>query len=176
MARQSPSVRIEPLAVSHDRRSFESGAAPLDRYFREQVSQDVKRRIATCFVAVDTTTKSIAGFYTLAATSITLDSLSPDLAKKLPRYPVVPAAILGRLAVAQRYQGQGLGSILLGDALLRTARVELGVYIMLVDAKDDAAQRFYEHFGFSLVPGTVRRLSLPIATAVRLIAGPDNII
>jgi GNAT superfamily N-acetyltransferase len=170
----SPYLRIEPLAPSHDRSSFQCGAPTLERYFREQVSQDVKRRIATCFVATDTRTNQIAGFYTLAATSIALDALPADLTKKLPRYPVVPAALLGRLAVAHTHQGQGIGSVLLSDALIRTAQVDLGVYLMLVDAKDPAAQAFYERYGFRPIPGTDRRLSLPIATALQLLAGKST--
>jgi len=163
----SGQFRIEPLSSDHDRSRFSSGSVPLDRYFREQASQDIKRRIATCFVALSVETNDVAGFYTLAATSIALSSLAPDIVRKLPRYPVVPAALLGRLAVAQNYQGKVLGSVLLGDALLRTARAELGVFAMLVDAKDDAAQRFYERYGFALLPGEDRRLCLPIATALR---------
>jgi GNAT superfamily N-acetyltransferase len=162
---------IEPLSRDHDRVTFSSGAASLDRYFREQASQDIKRRVASCFVAVSVQTKKVAGFYTLTATSIALDALAPEIIKKLPRYPVVPAALLGRLAVSQDYQGKGLGGVLLTDALIRVSRAELGVFALLVDAKDAAAQRFYEHFGFTLLPGEKRRLCLPIATAMRLFGG-----
>ena len=165
------SFRIEPLSSSHDRTRFSSGSAPLDRYLREQASQDIKRRIAACFVAVNVETEDVAGFYTLTATSVALDALAPEISRKLPRYPLVPAALLGRLAVDSKYQGRGLGSVLLGDALLRTARAELGVFAMLVDAKDEAAQRFYERYGFTLLPGETRRLCLPIATALRQIRG-----
>jgi GNAT superfamily N-acetyltransferase len=115
-----------------------------------------------CFVAVDAVTDEVAGFYTLTATSIELAALAPEITKKLPRYPLVPAALLGRLAVARAYQGHGLGGILVGDALLRTARAELGVFALLVDAKDENARRFYEHHGFTLLPGKVRRLCLPV--------------
>lgn len=163
--------RIEPLAIIHDRPSFASGSEPLDQYFREQVSQDVKRRIATCFVAVGVETLQVAGYYTLTAASIALAALSPDIARKLPRYPVVPAALVGRLAVGRNFQGKGLGGALLTDALLRTARTELGVFAMLVDAKDEAAQRFYEHHGFTLLVGEDRRLCLPITPGLRRFAG-----
>lgn len=163
--------RIEPLSSEHDRSRFSSGSAPLDRYFRESVSQDIKRRIASCFVAVSVQTKEIAGFYTLTAASIALSALAPEIVRKLPRYPVVPAALLGRLAVARTYQGKGLGGVLLGNAVLRTARAELGVFAMLVNAKDEAARRFYEHYGFTLLPGADRRLCLPIALALRQFEG-----
>lgn len=164
-------LRVEPLSGAHNRSRFVSGSAPLDRYLREQAPQDIKRRIATCFVAVDVETHDIVGFYTLTATSVALDALAPEMAKKLPRYPVMPAALLGRLAVSETFQGRGLGAALLADALLRTARVEMGVFAMIVDAKDDAAQRFYEKHGFTLLVGEQRRLVLPIATALRALEG-----
>lgn len=100
-----------------------------------------------------------------------LDALSPELIKKLPRYPVVPAALLGRLAVATSAQGKGPGAAPLADAFLRVARVDMGVDAMLVDAKHEAAQRFYEKRGFTLLAGEARRLVLPIATALRAMEG-----
>ena len=162
--------RIEPLGGDHDRARFVSGSDALDRYFREQASQDIKRRIVTCFVALSTTTKDIVGYYTLTATSIALNVLAPEIVKKLPRYPVVPAVLLGRLAVAHDHQGRGLGGVLLADALKRTSRAEFGVFAMVVDAKDDTAQHFYEHYGFTLLPGENRRLFLPIAAALQRLA------
>jgi GNAT superfamily N-acetyltransferase len=166
----SETFRIEALTEEHDRTGFVSGSAPLDRYFQTQASQDVRRRIATCFVAVSRDSNEIAGYYTLSATGIALDDLSPEIIKKLPRYPVVPAALLGRLAVARSHQGIGLGGVLLADALKRSARAEMGVYAMIVDAKDEPAQRYYERFGFTLLPGASRRLFLPIDAALRRLA------
>ena len=163
--------RVEPLSGGHDRAKFSSGSDALDRYFREQASQDVKRRVAACFVAVSVETAHVAGFYTLTAAGIALSDLSPEIVRKLPRYPVVPAALLGRLAIARDYQGKGLGGVLLANAILRAARAEMGVFAMLVDAKDDAAQRFYEHYGFTLLPGADRRLCLPISIALRQFEG-----
>ena len=166
----SETFRIEPLTDEHHRTGFVSGSAVLDRYFQTQASQDVRRRIATCFVAVRYDSGQIAGYYTLSATSIALDTLSPQLTKKLPRYPVVPAALLGRLAVARTQQGLGLGGVLLADALKRSARTEMGVFAMVVDAGNEAAQRFYEHHGFTLLHGASGRLFLPIDTALRRLA------
>jgi hypothetical protein len=80
----------------------------LDRYFGTQVSQDIKRRVAACFVALDQE-GSIAGYYTLASASVSLADLPAPLMKKLPRYPSVPAVRMGRLAVARSCQGIGLG-------------------------------------------------------------------
>jgi GNAT superfamily N-acetyltransferase len=160
-------VRIEPRSAKHDRSQFSSGSDLLDRYFREQASQDAKRRIATCFVAVSAKDQDVAGYYTLTATGIALSEMAQAITKKLPRYPVVPAVLMGRLAVERRYQRQGLGGILLADALMRTARAEFGVFAIVVDAKDDRAQRFYEHYGFTPLPGEARRLCLPIFTGLK---------
>ncbi len=106
--------RIGPLAGDHDRLRFFSGSAPLDRYFREQASQDIERRVVTCFLAVGVETGEVAGFYTLSAATVALAALAPEIVTKVPRYPVVPAALLGRLAVARSHQGQGLGAALFG--------------------------------------------------------------
>ena len=170
----SETFRIEPLGEGHDREAFDSGSESLDRYFKTLASQDFRRRIAACFVAVSRESGEIAGYYTLTATSIALTDLAPALVKKLPRYPVVPAALLGRLAVASSYQGQGLGGVLLADALKRSARAEMGVFAMVVDAKDEPAQRFYEHYGFTRLPGEGRRLFLAIDAALRRLASSKN--
>jgi hypothetical protein len=95
----------EALERSHNRLGFRSGVDALDRYLREYAFQDIKRRLAGCFVAVDDESR-IVGYYTLAATSVALDSLPAEIAKRLPRYPVVPAVLIGRLAVANEHQGK----------------------------------------------------------------------
>lgn len=163
--------RIEPFSSALDRSRFSSGSEPLDRYIREQASQDIRRQVATCFVATDADAGEVAGYYTLAAGSVALTALSPEIAKKLPRYPAVPAALLGRLAVARSFQGKGLGEILLADAVLRVSRAELGVFAIIVDAKDSAARRFYEKHGFELLLDEPRRLCLPIPAALPRFGG-----
>lgn len=168
MPASSPPYRIEVLSDAHDRGTFQCGAPALDRYFREQVTQDIKRRVATCFVAVETASDAVAGYYTLAATGVRLDALAPAVAKKLPRYPIVPAALLGRLAVVDSAKGKGLGTALMVDAIRRVARGDLAVFALFVDAKDEAARAFYERHGFELLPGETNRLCLPIATALKL--------
>lgn len=148
--------RIEPLS-GQDRSAFASGSEALDRYLQQQAKQDMRRRVASCFVAVDATGE-IVGFYTIAASSLVLDLLPADQAKRLPRYPTVPAVLLGRLAVAQAHQGKRLGGALVADALLRATRAEVMAYAMVVDAKDDAAVRFYQHLGFERLGDDQRRL------------------
>lgn len=151
------------LNGAHERTTFNSGSAPPDRYLREQVTQDVRRRVAACFVAT-TDGKRIAGYYTLASASLLLAELPTSTGKKLPRYPTVPAVRMGRLAVDQGFKGQGLGSALLADALGRAARSEVAAYAMMVDAKDDVAANFYRHHGFIALPDSPRTLFLPLAT------------
>lgn len=135
----------------------------MDRYLREQVGQDIRRRVAACFVAL-TDENQIAGYYTLASASVLLQDLPPDLSRKLPRYPTVPAVRMGRLAVDRPYQGHGLGGALLADALGRAIASEIAAYAMLVDAKDESASAFYRHHGFLALPDSLQRLFLPLAT------------
>ena len=130
------SFLVEPLGPSHDRTEFTCGVDPLDRYFREQAGQDVRRRATACFVAREIATDRIAAFYTLAAAGVLLAQMPVRLAKRLPRYPAVPVARLRRLAVALAYHGHKLGGALLWDAIERAGRSEVAVYALVVDAKD----------------------------------------
>ncbi|WP_019561439.1 GNAT family N-acetyltransferase [Caldimonas manganoxidans] len=155
--------RVVPLTATHDRSAFDCDSPVLNRYLREQVSQDVRRRVAACFVAV-TDDGCIAGYYTLASASLWLGDLPPSIAKKLPRYPTVPAVRMGRLAVDRRFQGQGLGGALLADGVARTARAEIAAYALTVDAKDETAASFYRHHGFITLPESPLTLFLPLAT------------
>jgi ribosomal protein S18 acetylase RimI-like enzyme len=139
---------VEPLAASHVRTEFTCGVDALDRYFWQQAGQDMRRRVTTCFVARDSGADGIAGYYTLSAAGILLAEMPVALAKRLPRYPSVPVARLGRLAVALGYRGRKLGAALLWDALDRAARSEVAVYALVVDAKDEQAAEFYRHHGF----------------------------
>jgi ribosomal protein S18 acetylase RimI-like enzyme len=161
--------RIEALSSAHNRKSFASGVEPLDRYFRELVTQDVKRRVSNCFVALDTA-GVIAGYYTLAAASLPLTELSADEKQRLPRYALLPAGIIGRLAVDQKYQGQGLGSALIIDAAARAARAEPAIFALIVNAKDDAAVTFYQRHGFRRFASRPASLFLPIATALQALS------
>ncbi len=160
--------RIAPLDPAHDRRTFTSGSEPLDRYFRQQVTQDIRRRVTACFVAIEQSSQRIAGYYTLASASISLADLPADVAKKLPRYPAVPAVRLGRLAVDQAFQGRGVGGVLLADALARALCTDIAAYAMVVDAKDATAAAFYQHHGFIAFASQPRTLFLPLATAQAL--------
>lgn len=159
---------IEPLGSHHNRAAFESGVEPLDRYLHTSAGQDAKKRVAAPFVLLDRTSGNVAGYYTLSATSINLGDLPTAITKKLPKYPVVPAILLGRLAVDKNYRGKRLGEMLLMDALNRCLRSEIAAMAVVVDALDDSACSFYEHYQFIRFPDYPNRLFLPMTTIARM--------
>ncbi|MBP6545894.1 MAG: GNAT family N-acetyltransferase [Phenylobacterium sp.] len=156
---------IQPLGKSHGRAAFRCGEPELDAWFHKQAGQDERRKVARVFVAVDEL--GIAGFYSLGAFSLSLADLPPTFAGKLPRYDAIPAALIGRLARDQRVRGEGVGELLLADALRRVlgAGSDLGIFAILVDAKNDGARAFYESYGFQPFPSRPDRLFLLTATA-----------
>lgn len=159
------SISVEPLGKQHDRATFSCGEPDLDGYLRHQASQDVRRRATQVFVVTGDTSQKIAGYYTLSAMSFEKDMLPDELAKKLPHYPV-PAALIGRLAVDNTCQGSGLGEFLLLDAIRRIicASLTIAVYAVVVDAKNDNIQAFYEKYGFTAFASLPRRLYIPLRT------------
>jgi ribosomal protein S18 acetylase RimI-like enzyme len=157
---------IRLLDPTVERGQFCSGSEPLDRYFRDQVTQDMRRRVTSCFVALDETGR-VGGFYTLAATGILLNELPASVTKRLPRYPLIPAVRMGRLAVDRAVRGCGLGAALLADALMRSSAAEIAAFALVVDAKDGAAAAFYEHHGFVRFASQPRSLFLALASAPR---------
>jgi predicted GNAT family N-acyltransferase len=167
--KQRTNFRIEPLGKAHHRAAFSCGNEALDDYLRTQASQDVAKHVAVCFVLTPDG-KTVAGFYTLSQYSVDLVKLPEEIAKRLPKYPEVPATLLGRLAVRESFRGQKLGEFLLIDALHRCLRnsSEVASAAVVVDAKDQAAQRFYEHFEFMSLPDTPGRLFLPMRTIEKL--------
>ena len=140
--------QLEVLGASHARDGFACGVEALDVYFARQATQDVRRRASACFVAVEAKTGKVAGYYTLAAGSVPLTDLPEALTKRLPRYPSVPVARVGRLAVDKALHDKKLGGALLADAAVRAMRSEVAVFALVVDAKDNAAEAFYLHHGF----------------------------
>jgi GNAT superfamily N-acetyltransferase len=162
---------IAALATSHDRAAFSSGVGALDTYLRTQAGQDIRRHIANCFVASPANTNIVAGYYTFSAASVPVSDLPEQQARLLPRYPVVPAALIGRLAVDRGYRGRGLGAVLLFDAIQRACRSDAAVFAVIVDDKDENAAAFYEHYGFKAFVSRPRSLFLPVATAIQLSKG-----
>lgn len=155
---------INALASGHDRKTFSCGVPALDRYITEQATQDIKRRAALCYVACPEGLNRIAGYYTLSAGDVALKDMPQDIARRLPRYPLVPVARVGRLAIDSDFQGKRLGAALLWDAAHRALRSELGIFALTVDAKDEQAAAFYAHFGFIAFQASSLHLFLPLAT------------
>jgi ribosomal protein S18 acetylase RimI-like enzyme len=162
---------ITQLNPAHDRQTFSCGAEPLDRYLQTQATQDIRRHLANCFVASPVQSNVVAGYYTLSAASIPMTDLPVEQTRKLPRYPVLPAALIGRLAVDRGFQGRSLGAALLFDAIARAIQADAAVFALIVDAKDEAAAQFYRHHGFQAFSGRTARLFLPVATARRVVEG-----
>jgi len=161
---------FEPLGAEHDRAAFSCGVEALDRYLRQQAGQDARTRVAAPFVLHQVGSPQIIGYDTLSAVTIELPELPPDLTKRLPRYPQLPAVLIGRLAVDRRFAGQGWGSVLLLDALRRSLEQSSHIAAMavVVDAKDDAARAFYERYGFQQLGDRPNRLFLPMKTIEQL--------
>lgn len=171
------SFRVESLRKSHDRATFSCGIEILDDYVKKYASQDVEKRVAVCFVLTPDG-KTIAGFYTLSQYSVNLVELPAEIARKLPKYPEVPATLIGRLAIAEGFRGMKLGEFILLDALYRSLQQskQVASVAVFVDAKDEAARRFYQHFDFISLPRTPNRLFLPMTTIETLFRTSTNLL
>ncbi len=144
--------RFEPLEKRHNRAAFSCGNPPLDRFLQTQALQEMKRMVSGTRVLVDSSAPdTILGYYSLANAGVLLERIPLHLSVRLPKYPEVPATLLGRLARDQAFRGQGLGERLLVDAL-RTAYLageSIGSAVVLVDAINEEAGRFYMRYGFA---------------------------
>ncbi len=151
-------------ATLHDRANFQCGEPALDEYLRKYAVQQSAKGIGSVFVLVDSTQPSkILGFYTLSAAQIGVAQLSDAERKKLPRYPV-PCFRMGRLARSIEHSGAGIGGLLVGLAVDRClkARAHVGAYALLVDAKNEKAKAFYQHYGFTACVDSPMTLYLPL--------------
>ena len=174
-------VRVEPLGGHHDRAAFACGVEVLDDYLRRQASQDQLRKFSACHVAVDAsatagTPTAVLGYYTLSSYVIRSGELPPDITRRLPRYPMMPAALLGRLAVASSHRGMGLGEHLLIDVLHRVLRLskDIAIHAIVVDALDSTAADFYASYDFEPFAGEPLRLFRPLATVARGFSSEDR--
>lgn len=160
---------IEPLGAKHDRAAFSCGNEELDSYLEKQAGQDFKKRAAVPFV-ITSDGRTIAGFYTLSQYAVDLGDVPEETARKLPKYPLVSATLIGRLAVSNAFRGRKLGQRLLMDALKRSldSSSQVASAAVVVDAKDSSAEAFYQKYGFVKLPNVERRLFLPMATIEQL--------
>lgn len=150
----------------HDISFFDCGEPELNTYLKEKVGQESRKKVAAVYVIREKGEKSVIGYYTLSSYSIELSSLPNEISRKLPKYPVLPAILLGRLAVDNRFKGRKIGGHLLIDSLLRSERLsrEIGAIAVVVDAKDTQTRSFYEKYNFQQFSEHPLKLFLPIKT------------
>lgn len=160
----------EPLNSVHKKSNFSCGKEMLDSYLHKQANQDIKRKISVCFVVKEEQTELIKGYYTLSNNSIPLEGIPDDIRKKLPRsYTTIPTTLLGRLAIDNNFKGQGLGKLILIDALKRSFELSkiIGSFAVVVDPIDEDAERFYDKYGFLKLPDS-GKMFLPMKTIGQL--------
>jgi len=171
VATADPDLAVVQLDDSHDRAAFASGVESLDRYFQTQAGQDVRRRANGVFVLTEKVQPGqVLGYYTLCATALPPGDVPEAARKHIPRYPLVSATLIGRLAVAKDRHGQRLGAVLLADALRRAlASAEtVGSSMIVVDALNEGAAGFYAAHGFIRLPES-QRLVLPMRVVERMV-------
>ncbi|MCF6357449.1 MAG: GNAT family N-acetyltransferase [Draconibacterium sp.] len=158
------------LNSRHIRNKFSCGKELLDNYFWKQAKQDVKRKHSACFVLSDIEVDNIKGYYTISSSSISNDLIPNSFRRKLPKsYLSIPTILLGRLAIDVYYQSQGLGKVLLIDALKRCFDISdsVGAFAVIVDPIDYSAELFYKKYGFIKLPDS-NKMFLPMKTIIEL--------
>jgi GNAT superfamily N-acetyltransferase len=176
VSKQEGLYRVDPLGKGHNRDGFSCGIPSLDAYLKTQASQDMRRKANAVFVLVpEDSPCDIAGYFTLCAYGLAPGTIPEGAKKHIPRYPVVSATLMGRLAVAHNLQGQGLGSILLARALRKAYEnaAVVGSSMVVVDALDERAANFYRAHGFIPLPDSMR-LILPMRTIAALMTGDEG--
>jgi GNAT superfamily N-acetyltransferase len=164
---------IELLSKEHQRDDFDCGKELLSNYLKTQASEEVKRKLSACFVLAELGSNRIQGYYTLSNSSIALSSFSEKIQKKLPKtYTSIPTILLGRLAIDKNFQGNGIGKILLIDALKRCYEISLhlGSFAVVVDPIDQEAEDFYKKYDFIKLPDS-GKLFIATSTLQELFEG-----
>ena len=165
-------LQIEPLdSKRHDRANFSCGKDSLDTYIHKQASQDLKKKAATVFVLVDAPATEVLAYYTLSSYVVDTERLDDAFAKSLPRYPRLPATLLGRLAVDQSHKGKHLGELMLINALKKAliASEYIGSLALINEAIDVEAVSFYQKYGFQIFKNQPLKLYLPMKSIAQLI-------
>ena len=156
----------ENLNSKHRKKEFSCGKDMLDNYFQKQANQDIKRKLSACFILNDKETDLVKGYYTLAQNSLDQNLIPVQFQKKLPNsYKSIPTTLLGRLAIDNRFQGKGVGKLLLIDALRRSYEISksIGSFAVVVDPIDKDAVQFYAKYGFIKLPDS-GKMFLPMNT------------
>ena len=156
----------EHLNSKHRKKEFSCGKDMLDNYLQKQANQDIKRKLSACFVLNDQEIDLIKGYYTLAQNSLSQSLIPTQFQKKLPNsYKSIPTTLLGRLAIDNRFQGKGVGKLLLIDALRRSYEISksIGSFAVVVDPIDEDAEQFYAKYGFIKLPDS-GKMFLPMNT------------
>ena len=164
-------LQIEPLnRQEHNRSEFSCGVDSLDNYLRRQANQDLKKKMATVFVLIDSPNNNVIAYYTLSAYTVEITELDNSLAKRLPRYPLLPATLLGRLAVDSNYRGQHLGELMLVDALKKSlaATEQVASLAVIAEAIDEKAVDFYRKYGFRSFINNPMKLYFPMQSVREL--------
>jgi ribosomal protein S18 acetylase RimI-like enzyme len=163
-------VKIQFLEKTHYRKDFSCEEDSLTEYIRKQVSQDIRRRLAACFVAVDNK-QNVIGYYTLTSESLGRELIPDKYLKQVPDSYNAPVILLGRLARDIKAKGTGLGEYLLLDALLRSYKLSnenIGAMAVVVDPINEKAVEFYKKYGFEQLPDS-EKMFLPMKTIEQLI-------
>jgi len=162
------SVRVEHLLKAHHRKDFDCGEPSLNRYIQQLAIQNDERNIGRTFVAVEDGSVTVIGYYALASGRVSFQHV-PDVRKLPPNMPL-PVILLGRLAVDFKFRGLRLGESLLMHALWRCSQInrDVAVNAVEVDAIDDVARAFYEHYGFVSLLDSPRHMYLPMKQIVDL--------
>lgn len=161
---------IARLDKTHNKNEFNCGIDALNQYLKTQASQDIKKNVAVTYVLSQQGSETVLGYFTLSSIGIFSGELPDEVARRLPRYPVLPGILLGRLAIDEKIRGNGIGTYLLIDALKRSLVVsyQIGIVAVIVDAKNGNTAKFYKNFGFIEFPDNTQRLFLPLSTVKQL--------
>jgi GNAT superfamily N-acetyltransferase len=166
-------LRFEPLGGKHLslRAAFSCGLDVLDQYLHQRARKEMEQGLVAVRVLHDTEGDRIAGYHTLSAISVEPRELPNDVTTRLPPYAVLPAMLIGRLAVDTHYRGRGLGRLLLMDALRRALDLteQVAAVVVIVDARDDDAVHFYERHDFRRLIDHERRLFISMKTVAQVL-------
>lgn len=164
-------MRSQLLTKEHNRTNFTCGNEALDRYLAKLAMQDIKRNLAACYVIMDNDSNEVLAYYTLSSFIVERHDIPEDFTKlsKLP-YADLPVFMIGRLAVHKDHQGKGIGGATLISAFKQALHIkeQIGCCAVVVDPKDEDAERFYIKHSFIKLSNS-RRMFLPMATIEKLL-------